>query len=104
MDLVQKDVRALLQSALEVALVVVRANPAVLEGLGAHLEGRVREIERVERERERVSLTPCWWLIAEKEKVEGEELQKWLKLVVAPMELSLFVNGAQEKNFHKVET
>ena len=56
MDLVQKDVRALLQSALEVALVVVRANPAVLEGLGAHLEGRVREIERVERERERESI------------------------------------------------
>lgn len=39
-DLVQRDVRALLQSALEVALEVVRANPTVLEGLGAHLEGK----------------------------------------------------------------
>lgn len=31
--------KALLQSALEVALSVVRANPTVLEGLGAQLEG-----------------------------------------------------------------
>ena len=38
-DLVQREVRALLLSALEVALSVVRANPTVLEGLGAHLEG-----------------------------------------------------------------
>ncbi|XP_058099595.1 ATP-dependent zinc metalloprotease FTSH 9, chloroplastic-like isoform X2 [Magnolia sinica] len=38
-DLVQSEVKALLQSALEVALSVVRANPTVLEGLGAHLEG-----------------------------------------------------------------
>lgn len=29
----------MLQSALDVALSVVRANPTVLEGLGAHLEG-----------------------------------------------------------------
>lgn len=29
----------MLQSALDVALSVVRANPSVLEGLGAHLEG-----------------------------------------------------------------
>ncbi|XP_078427502.1 ATP-dependent zinc metalloprotease FTSH 9, chloroplastic-like [Wolffia australiana] len=71
-DMVQRDVRALLLSALEVALVVVRANPDVVEGLGAHLEG--------------------------KEKVEGEELQEWLKRVVAPAELSHFVRGAQEKN------
>lgn len=69
-DLVQGEVKALLQSALEVALCVVRANPNVLEGLGAHLE--------------------------EKEKVEGEELQEWLKLVVAPAELSIFVQGKQE--------
>ncbi|XP_065877532.1 ATP-dependent zinc metalloprotease FTSH 9, chloroplastic [Euphorbia lathyris] len=69
-DLVQREVKALLQSALEVALSVVRANPTVLEGLGAHLE--------------------------EKEKVEGEELQEWLKLVVAPEELSVFVKGKQE--------
>lgn len=39
MDLVQGEVKALLQSALEVALSVVRANPTVLEGLGAYLEG-----------------------------------------------------------------
>jgi len=32
-------VKALLQSALEVSLSIVRANPTVLEGLGAHLEG-----------------------------------------------------------------
>ncbi|KAK9755720.1 hypothetical protein RND81_01G045400 [Saponaria officinalis] len=69
-DLVQREVKLLLQSALDVALCVVRANPTVLEGLGAHLE--------------------------ENEKVEGEELQKWLKLVVAPTELSLFVQGKQE--------
>ena len=31
--------RTLLQSALEIALSVVRANPTVLEGLGAQLEG-----------------------------------------------------------------
>ncbi|KAJ6948213.1 ATP-dependent zinc metalloprotease FTSH 7 [Populus alba x Populus x berolinensis] len=69
-DLVQGEVRALLLSALDVALSVVRANPTVLEGLGAHLE--------------------------EKEKVEGKELQEWLKLVVAPKELALFVKGKQE--------
>ena len=33
--------KALLQSALDVALSVVRANPTVLEGLGAHLQGDV---------------------------------------------------------------
>ncbi|XWS53032.1 hypothetical protein CRYUN_Cryun11dG0123200 [Craigia yunnanensis] len=68
-DLVQREVKALLQSALEVALYVVRANPTVLEGLGAHLE--------------------------ENEKVEGEELQEWLKLVVAPKELTIFIRGEQ---------
>ncbi|KAL4296801.1 hypothetical protein GQ457_12G028180 [Hibiscus cannabinus] len=69
-DLVQREVKALLQSAHEVALSVVRANPTVLEGLGAHLE--------------------------ENEKVEGEELQEWLKLVVIPEELIIFVEGKQE--------
>uniref|UniRef100_A0ACD5Z1U6 Uncharacterized protein n=1 Tax=Avena sativa TaxID=4498 RepID=A0ACD5Z1U6_AVESA len=69
-DLVQGEVKALLQSALEVALSVVRANPAVLEGLGAYLE--------------------------ENEKVEGEELQEWLKSVVAPEELASFITGKQE--------
>ncbi|CAL0307755.1 unnamed protein product [Lupinus luteus] len=69
-DLVQGEVKALLQSAMKVSLSVVRANPTVLEGLGAHLE--------------------------EKEKVEGEELQKWLQLVVAPTELAVFVKGKQE--------
>jgi len=38
-DLVQREVTNLLQSALDVALTVVRANPDVLEGLGAQLEG-----------------------------------------------------------------
>ncbi|KAB1210643.1 ATP-dependent zinc metalloprotease FTSH 9, chloroplastic [Morella rubra] len=37
-DLVQREVKVLLQSALDIALSVVRANPTVLEGLGAHLE------------------------------------------------------------------
>ncbi|XP_022949302.1 ATP-dependent zinc metalloprotease FTSH 9, chloroplastic-like [Cucurbita moschata] len=69
-DLVQREVKALLQSALEIALLVVHANSAVLEGLGAHLEG--------------------------KEKVEGEELQQWLRMVVAPKELTIFVRGKQE--------
>ena len=39
-DLVQREVKTLLQSALEVSLSIVRANPTVLEGLGAHLEGK----------------------------------------------------------------
>lgn len=39
MDLVQGEVKGLLQSALDVALSVVRANPTVLEALGAQLEG-----------------------------------------------------------------
>ncbi|KAJ8749691.1 hypothetical protein K2173_012242 [Erythroxylum novogranatense] len=69
-DLVQTEVTSLLHSALDVALSVVRANPAVLEGLGAHLE--------------------------EKEKVEGGELQELLKLVVAPEELAVFVRGNPE--------
>ncbi|XP_068669535.1 ATP-dependent zinc metalloprotease FTSH 7, chloroplastic isoform X1 [Aristolochia californica] len=76
-DLVQSEVKALLQSALEVALSVVRANPTVLEGLGAHLE--------------------------DKEKVEGEELQEWLKMVVAPAELTLFVKG-KDKNLLPLRT
>lgn len=62
--------QTLLQSALAVALSIIRANPTVLEGLGADLE--------------------------EKEKVEGEELQKWLRMVVAPTELATFVKGAQQ--------
>ncbi|KAM0040872.1 putative peptidase M41, AAA+ ATPase domain, ATPase, AAA-type, core, peptidase, FtsH [Helianthus debilis subsp. tardiflorus] len=69
-DLVQKEVKLMLQSALDVALSVMRANPNVLEGLGAYLE--------------------------EKEKVEGEELQEWLKMVVAPEELADFVKGTQD--------
>ncbi|KAI3974574.1 hypothetical protein MKX01_020346 [Papaver californicum] len=70
-DLVQGEVKALLQSALQVALSVVRANPTVLEGLGAYLE--------------------------EKEKVEGEDLHEWLKLVVAPEELTVFLEGKQSQ-------
>ncbi|CAK8533368.1 unnamed protein product [Lathyrus sativus] len=69
-DLVQKEVKSLLQSALEVALSIVRANRTVVESLGAQLE--------------------------EKEKVEGEELQKWLRLVVAPTELAIFMEGKQQ--------
>ncbi|XP_057953221.1 ATP-dependent zinc metalloprotease FTSH 9, chloroplastic-like isoform X1 [Malania oleifera] len=69
-DLVQREVKALLQSALDVALTVVRANPTVLEGLGSQLE--------------------------EKEKVEGKELQEWLKMVVAPAELTIFIRDKQE--------
>eukprot|EP01018_Ginkgo_biloba_P028543 Gb_07582 [translate_table: standard] len=66
-DLVQNEVKSLLQSALATALIVIRSNPTVLEGLGAQLE--------------------------ENEKVEGEVLQKWLKLVVAPVELAAFIKG-----------
>ncbi|XP_030464441.2 ATP-dependent zinc metalloprotease FTSH 9, chloroplastic isoform X1 [Syzygium oleosum] len=69
-DLVQREVKALLQSAMDVALSVIRANRTVLEGLGAHLE--------------------------EKEKVEGEDLQEWLKAVVAPAELTAFIQCKQE--------
>lgn len=32
----------------------------------------------------------------EKEKVDGEELKEWLKLVVAPTELKFFITGKQE--------
>ncbi|GLJ42199.1 hypothetical protein SUGI_0873700 [Cryptomeria japonica] len=67
-DLVQKEVKSLLQSALSMALIVIRANPTVLEGLGAHLEAN--------------------------EKVDGEALQEWLKLVVAPVELATFIKGS----------
>jgi hypothetical protein len=44
----------------------------------------------------------CWpWFsdsvsCSEKEKVEGQELQEWLKLVVAPTELKVFISGKQE--------
>ncbi|EOA14470.1 hypothetical protein CARUB_v10027679mg [Capsella rubella] len=68
-DLVQREVTNLLQSALDVALTVVRANPDVLEGLGAQLE--------------------------DEEKVEGEELQKWLNRVVPSEELAMFIKGKQ---------
>ncbi|KAJ7549807.1 hypothetical protein O6H91_07G070500 [Diphasiastrum complanatum] len=66
-DLVQQEVSSLLQSALSMALSVIRSNPTVLEGLGAQLEAE--------------------------EKVEGEVLQEWLNLVVAPMELAVFIRG-----------
>jgi cell division protease FtsH len=33
---------------------------------------------------------------SEEEKVEGEELQKWLRLVVAPTELIIFMQGKQQ--------
>lgn len=33
---------------------------------------------------------------SEKEKVEGEELHEWLKLVVAPAELANFIKGKQQ--------
>uniref|UniRef100_M0ZYC0 ATP-dependent zinc metalloprotease FTSH, chloroplastic n=1 Tax=Solanum tuberosum TaxID=4113 RepID=M0ZYC0_SOLTU len=68
-DLVQREVKVLLQSALDIALCVVRANLKVLEGLGAQLE--------------------------ENEKVEGEQLQEWLSMVVAPAELNFFIKGKQ---------
>ncbi|KAL5710424.1 ATP-dependent zinc metalloprotease FTSH 9 [Ranunculus cassubicifolius] len=72
-DLVQREVKSLLTSALAVAISVVRANPTVIEGLGAFLE--------------------------ENEKVDGEDLQEWLKLVVAPEELSTFISGKKESLF-----
>ncbi|XP_031385771.1 ATP-dependent zinc metalloprotease FTSH 9, chloroplastic isoform X1 [Punica granatum] len=70
-DLVQREVKELLQSALDVAISVVRANPSVLEGLGARLE--------------------------EDEKVEGEELRKWLDSVVVPSELAAFIRGHKKQ-------
>ncbi|KAL2650750.1 hypothetical protein R1flu_018878 [Riccia fluitans] len=66
-DLVQREVKSLLQSALAMALLVIRSNPTVLEGLGAQLEAE--------------------------EKVEGEVLQEWLNSVVAPVELAAFIRG-----------
>lgn len=38
-DMVQNEVKSLMQSALEAALLVIRSNPTALEGLGAQLEG-----------------------------------------------------------------
>ena len=35
-------------------------------------------------------------IVLGKEKVEGEELQQWLRMVVAPKELTIFVRGKQE--------
>jgi len=66
-DLVQREVKILLQSALAMALLVIRSNPTVLEGLGAQLEAN--------------------------EKLDGEVLREWLKLVVAPTELATFIKG-----------
>ena len=40
-------------------------------------------------------LDPFFSPSSEKEKVEGEELQELLKLVVAPAELTYFVRGKQ---------
>jgi cell division protease FtsH len=35
--------------------------------------------------------------LSENEKVEGEELQEWLKSVVTPQELTSFIRGQQEQ-------
>jgi len=64
-DMVQKEVRTLLQSALAVSLLVIRLNLAVLEGLGAQLEAE--------------------------ERLEGDDLENWLNMVEAPMELAAFI-------------
>ncbi|KAG0555058.1 hypothetical protein KC19_12G141000 [Ceratodon purpureus] len=66
-DLVQKEVRSLMQSALEVALLVIRSNPTALEGLGAQLEAE--------------------------ERLEGASLDEWLNMVTAPVELAAFLRG-----------
>lgn len=34
-------------------------------------------------------------MVLDEEKVEGEELQKWLNRVVAPEELAVFIKGKQ---------
>lgn len=39
-DMVQNEVKSLMQSALEMALLVIRSNPTALEGLGSQLEGK----------------------------------------------------------------
>lgn len=66
-DMVQKEVRSLMQSALEAALLVIRSNPTALEGLGAQLEAE--------------------------ERLEGASLEEWLNMVNAPMELAAFLRG-----------
>ncbi|CAM6040156.1 unnamed protein product [Sphagnum compactum] len=66
-DMVQKEVRTLLQSALAVSLLVIRLNLAVLEGLGAQLEAE--------------------------ERLEGDDLENWLNMVEAPMELAAFIRS-----------
>jgi cell division protease FtsH len=65
--MVQKEVRTLLQSALAVSLLVIRLNLAVLEGLGAQLEAE--------------------------ERLEGDDLENWLNMVEAPMELAAFIRS-----------
>uniref|UniRef100_A0A7I4CH08 AAA+ ATPase domain-containing protein n=1 Tax=Physcomitrium patens TaxID=3218 RepID=A0A7I4CH08_PHYPA len=66
-DMVQKEVRSLMNSALEMALLVIRSNPTVLEGLGAQLEAE--------------------------ERLEGDPLEEWLNAVHAPIELAAFFRG-----------
>jgi cell division protease FtsH len=66
-DMVQNEVRSLMQSALEAALLVIRSNPTALEGLGAQLEAE--------------------------ERLEGAILEDWLNTVNAPMELAAFIRG-----------
>lgn len=39
-DMVQNEVKSLMQSALDMALLVIRSNPTALDGLGAQLEGK----------------------------------------------------------------
>uniref|UniRef100_A0A7N1A1R5 AAA+ ATPase domain-containing protein n=1 Tax=Kalanchoe fedtschenkoi TaxID=63787 RepID=A0A7N1A1R5_KALFE len=72
-NLVHSEVKALLQSALDVALSVLHANSTLLEGLGAYLE--------------------------ENEKVEGEILKEWLKPVIATEELRFFIHSEQQSRF-----
>lgn len=36
-----------------------------------------------------------YFFLSENEKVEGEQLQEWLSMVVAPAELNFFIKGKQ---------
>jgi cell division protease FtsH len=76
--MVQKEVRTLLQSALAVSLLVIRLNLAVLEGLGAQLEAE--------------------------ERLEGDDLENWLNMVEAPMELAVFIRSDYVAPAEKLST
>ncbi|KAG5052738.1 hypothetical protein JHK87_004936 [Glycine soja] len=90
-DLVQREVKALLQSALEILVLNFYTSLNVALKYNIMIMGR----DRSNGDSQHLVLLPTIAYSSEKEKVEGEELQKWLRLVVAPAELAIFIDGKQ---------